>query len=37
MEIINQLKDKYEIIDNGIYKFGNFYDQNRIYFILKKN
>ena len=36
MEIINQLKDKYEIIDNGIYKFGNFYDQNRTYFILKK-
>lgn len=37
MEIVEKLKNNYEIIDKGIYKFGNFYDQNRIYFILKKN
>ena len=37
MEIVEKLKENYAIINEGIYEFGNFYDQNRIYFILKKN
>lgn len=34
--ILDKLKINYDIIENGIYKFGNFFDLNRKFFILKK-
>ena len=36
LKILNNLKDKYEIIENGKYDFGNFNDMNRLFFILRK-
>ena len=34
--VLEKLKTEYEIIENGIYKFGNFFDLNRKFFIFKK-
>ena len=36
LEIIKNLKDYYETIEYGKYDFGNFYDKNRLFHILKK-
>lgn len=36
MEIVNNLKRNYKIIDSGKYDFGNYYDRNRIFHIMKK-
>ena len=35
-EIVNKYCKNYKILRNGIYKFGNFYDLNRKFYILKK-
>ena len=35
-KIINHLKNFYNIIEYGVYDFGNFYDKGRIFHILKK-
>ena len=37
MKIVEQLKNNYEIIDQGKYDFGNFYDKNRFFYVLRKN
>ena len=37
LKIINSLNNLYEIIEHGKYDFGNFYDKNRLFHILKKN
>ena len=34
--VLEKLKTEYETIENGIYKFGNFFDLNRKFFIFKK-
>ena len=36
LKIINSLNNLYEIIEHGKYDFGNFYDKNRLFHILKK-
>ncbi len=36
LNMINNLNDFYEIIKSGKYDFGNFYDKDRIFHILKK-
>ena len=36
LEIIKNLEIYYETIEHGKYEFGNFYDQNRLFHILKK-
>ena len=35
--IISHIQEDYSILENGIYYFGNFYDQKRAFYILKKN
>jgi spermidine synthase len=37
LEIIKNLEVYYETIEHGKYDFGNFYDKNRLFHILKKN
>ena len=37
LKIIKNLENYYETIEHGKYEFGNFYDQNRLFHILKKN
>ncbi len=36
LKIIKNLENYYETIEHGKYEFGNFYDQNRLFHILKK-
>ena len=36
LELIKKLEDSYRIIEYGKYDFGNFYDKNRLFHILKK-
>ena len=36
LNIINNLENFYEVVKSGKYDFGNFYDKNRIFHILKK-
>ncbi len=36
LEIIKNLEVYYETIEHGKYDFGNFYDKNRLFHILKK-
>ena len=36
LELIKKLEDRYRIIEYGKYDFGNFYDKNRLFHILKK-
>jgi hypothetical protein len=35
-EIVNTLKNKFIIINSGKYNFNNFYDDGRVFYILKK-
>lgn len=36
LKIIQKLDNFYEIIEHGKYEFGNFYDKNRLFYVLKK-
>jgi ubiquinone/menaquinone biosynthesis C-methylase UbiE len=36
LELVEQLKKNFKVIETGKYEFGNFYDKNRIFHILKK-
>ena len=37
LKIVESLKKNYSICDEGKYDFGNFYDKDRVYHILKKS
>ena len=36
MKIIDQLKKDYFILDNNYYDFGNFYDKDRLFYVMQK-
>ena len=36
LKLVEQLKKNFKVIETGKYEFGNFYDKNRIFYILKK-
>ena len=36
LQLVKNLKKDYQIIDHGKYDFGNYYDQKRIFHIMKK-
>ena len=36
IKIVDQLKKDYFILDNNFYDFGNFYDKNRLFYVMQK-
>ena len=36
-KLVDELKKDFVVLENGIYNFGNYFDRNRIFYLLKKN
>ena len=36
IKIIDELRNDYVILDNNFYDFGNFYDKNRLFYVMQK-